>query len=160
MSSTTDQQARPLPGLGYLDRAEVPYRRSTSVPGVPWLLGQPWLQCWQAEHGRGLATEPQRPDAGPRVHWDHKHALLPGGGRRVLLNQPYGPLSEHLADAREFAAFHGLDAHPVAESLEDLPTSAVLFVRSGVGVADVVAALRGQWMALFPGATAPREGGR
>lgn len=133
--------------LGYLTPGETLYRRSAGTFGLAWLLGQQWRQAFKEGH---LGHR----DYKPYVDWDHERALLPGGGRRVLLNQPYQSLSRHLRQAQAFAAANGLDAWPVAEA--DRGTSAVLFVRSGVEVSDVVVTLRAQWLKFVPDATAPR----
>ena len=143
------------PNLGYLSFDELPYREYQD--------GQPcahWLKHERRLTGR---RELDRHDdscstlAAHGARFDHAHALIPSGGRRLILNQPYMPLGEHLAAAESFAAQWGLEAIPVAyRDLADNPymsTSAVQLVGAGAEVSDVVARLRDRWTELVPGST-------
>ncbi|MTE22660.1 hypothetical protein [Microbacterium sp. ZXX196] len=147
------------PDLGYLTVDELPYRQSSAGQACAhWILGGRYPEAHEAWAHPG-------PDAdcgslaafGAR--FDHCHALTPGSGRRVVLNQPYMSLAEHLDAAGQFAEAWGLVAHPVAELIRPnnpfLSSSAVLLAREGVDVDDVVASLRRGWLALVPGATVP-----
>ncbi|MBM7463223.1 hypothetical protein [Microbacterium dextranolyticum] len=130
------------------------------MPCAHWLLGGQH-PAWHPGRSRSEEESCQCLSDGEHgVGFDHWHALLPGGGRRVFLNQPYAGRGDHYAQARRFADDWGLDAHPVAELFRPsdplLSSSAVLFARVGVDVGDVVARLRGRWLELVPGATVPR----
>lgn len=147
------------PNLGYLARDEFPYRQiePTWPPCTHWFLGQSLTEKHYYSESAHLLN---RRNVGRA--FDHA-GFFNVDGRRVMLTQPYGSPSESLQSAREWAWAHGLEVHRVAQRVstvnERFSTVGLLFAAEGIDVSDIVAKFRERWLALVPGASAPRPSG-